>query len=192
MKTIKRIIYSSSLLLLSATPLYAQQEMNKMWGESQQAKELSVTDERGRLFEYGNYAMFIHWGLYSQLANVWNGKTYYGIGEWLMDINMANADKNEYKATAKTFNPVKFDAEKVALLAKAAGMKYIIITSKHHDGFAMYHSACDAFNIVDATPFKRDPMKELSEACKKHGLGFGFYYSHNQDWTTRELPVPLG
>lgn len=184
MKTIKRIIYSSSLLLLSATPLYAQQEMNKMWGESQQAKELSVTDERGRLFEYGNYAMFIHWGLYSQLANVWNGKTYYGIGEWLMDINMANADKNEYKATAKTFNPVKFDAEKVALLAKAAGMKYIIITSKHHDGFAMYHSACDAFNIVDATPFKRDPMKELSEACKKHGLGFGFYYSHNQDWTT--------
>lgn len=184
MKTIKRIIYSSSLLLLSATPLYAQQEMNKMWGESQQAKELSVTDERGRLFEYGNYAMFIHWGLYSQLANVWNGKTYYGIGEWLMDINMANADKNEYKATAKTFNPVKFDAEKVALLAKAAGMKYIIITSKHHDGFAMYHSACDSFNIVDATPFKRDPMKELSEACKKHGLGFGFYYSHNQDWTT--------
>ena len=62
-------------------------------------------------------------------------------------------------------------------------MKYIVITSKHHEGFAMYHSMVDKFNIVDATPFGRDPMKELSEACKKLGLGFGFYYSHNQDWT---------
>ncbi len=63
-------------------------------------------------------------------------------------------------------------------------MKYVIITSKHHDGFAMFHSAHDKFNIVDATPFRRDPMKELAEACRKEGLGFGFYYSHNQDWTT--------
>ena len=188
-RKLKRIISGCSLLFLGTMPLFAQEEMNKMWGEGQQAKEITAGNERGHLFEWGNYAMFIHWGLYSQLGNVWNGKTYYGIGEWLMDINMANADKNEYKATAKTFNPVNFDAEKVALLAKAAGMKYIIITSKHHDGFAMYHSACDKFNIVDATPFKRDPMKELAEACRKYGLGFGFYYSHNQDWT---LPVRPG
>lgn len=183
-RKLKRIISGCSLLFLGTMPLFAQEEMNKMWGEGQQAKEITAGNEQGHLFEWGNYAMFIHWGLYSQLGNVWNGKTYYGIGEWLMDINMANADKNEYKATARTFNPVNFDAEKVALLAKAAGMKYIIITSKHHDGFAMYHSACDKFNIVDATPFKRDPMKELAEACRKYGLGFGFYYSHNQDWTT--------
>jgi len=83
---------------------------------------------------------------------------------------------------AKDFNPSDFDAMAIAQLAKDAGMKYIIITSKHHEGFAMFKSA-HPFNIVDATPFARDPMKELSVACDKLGLGFGFYYSHNQDWT---------
>ena len=122
-----------------------------MWGNGQQAKEINKMGERGHLFEWGNYAMFIHWGLYSQLGNIWNGKTYYGIGEWMMDANMGNADKDEYKAVARSFNPQNFDAMKIAQLAKDAGMKYIIITSKHHDGFAMYHSQCDKFNIVDST-----------------------------------------
>ena len=76
---------------------------------------------RGKIFDYGNYAMFIHWGLYSKLANVWNGKTYYGIGEWLMNENMANADREEYKAVARTFDPKDFDAMKIAKLAKDAG-----------------------------------------------------------------------
>lgn len=171
------------VVLFSASQIFAQQQMDKMWGE-QQVKTASLKNEHGHMFEWGNYAMFIHWGLFSHLGNVWNGKTYYGIGEWMMDVNMANADKNEYKAVARSFNPTNFDALKIAQLAKDAGMKYIIITSKHHDGFAMYHSLCDKFNIVDATPFRRDPMKELAEACKQLGLGFGFYYSHNQDWTT--------
>lgn len=142
-----------------------------------------TASQKGQLFDWGNYAMFIHWGLYSNLADVWNGRTYYGAGEWLMNKNMAGADRYEYMATAKSFNPSDFDAMKIAQLAKDAGMKYIIITSKHHDGFAMYRSECCKFNIYDATPFHRDPMKELSEACQKLGLGFGFYYSHNQDWT---------
>ena len=159
----------------------AQEDMSKMWGE-QSARQTTMTQTKGHLFEWGNYAMFIHWGLYSKLANVWKGKTYYGIGEWLMNRDMANISIKDYMNTAKSFNPVHFDADAIARLAKDAGMKYIIITSKHHEGFAMYHSACNSFNIVDATPFKRDPMKELSLACKKHGLGFGFYYSHNQDW----------
>lgn len=171
------------VVLFSASQIFAQQQMDKMWGE-QQVKTASLKNEHGHMFEWGNYAMFIHWGLFSHLGNVWNGKTYYGIGEWMMDVNMANADKNEYKAVARSFNPTNFDALKIAQLAKDAGMKYIIITSKHHDGFAMYHSLCDKFNIVDDTPFGRDPMKELAEACKQLGLGFGFYYSHNQDWTT--------
>lgn len=171
------------VVLFSASQIFAQQQMDKMWGD-QQVKTVSLKNEHGHMFEWGNYAMFIHWGLFSHLGNVWNGKTYYGIGEWMMDVNMANADKNEYKAVARSFNPTNFDALKIAQLAKDAGMKYIIITSKHHDGFAMYHSLCDKFNIVDATPFGRDPMKELAEACKQLGLGFGFYYSHNQDWTT--------
>ena len=84
---------------------------------------------------------------------------------------------------AKDFNPNKFDAMDIAQLAKDAGMKYIIITSKHHEGFAMFDSKVSDFNIVDASPFGRDPMKELSDACHQLGLGFGFYYSHNQDWT---------
>lgn len=153
-------------------------------GSSTQARRVEDdNNSRGHLFEWGNYAMFIHWGLFSNIANVWDGKTYYGVGEWLMNKNMAGVDRDEYMAVAKTFNPVHFDAMKIAQLAKDAGMKYIIITSKHHDGFAMYHSQCNKFNIYDATPFHRDPMKELAEACKKLDLGFGFYYSHNQDWT---------
>ena len=173
-----------TLALALAWPICAQQKMDEMWNGGERVKASDASVGRGKLFETGNYAMFIHWGLYSKLGNKWNGKTYYGIGEWLMNENMANADRDEYKAVARTFDPKDFDAMKIAKLAKDAGMKYIIITSKHHDGFAMYHSDCNKFNIVDATPFGRDPMKELSDACKKLGLGFGFYYSHNQDWTT--------
>ena len=139
---------------------------------------------RGELFETGNYAMFIHWGLYSALANNWNGRTYYGASEWLLNPLMAGCDKDEYKATAKRFNPTGFDAREIAQLAKDAGMRYVVITSKHHEGFAMFDSEVDSFNIVDATPFARDPMKELSDACRELGLGFGFYYSQNYDWTT--------
>jgi len=157
-------------------------DMDKLWGES--VVKLRAEDaKRGQLFADGNYAMFIHWGLYSQLANKVDGKTYYGIGEWIMNKNMAGIPVAEYQQLAKQFHPVKFNAMEIAQLAKDAGMKYIIITSKHHDGFAMYHSKANAFNIVDATPFARDPMKDLAEACQKLGLGFGFYYSHNQDWT---------
>lgn len=180
---LKRIVCIGIIPVLLANPMSAQQKMDEMWGSNQQVKLMNKSGKRGHLFEWGNYAMFIHWGLFSQLGNVWNGKTYYGIGEWMMDVNMANADKNEYKAVARTFNPKQFDAMKIARLAKDAGMKYIIITSKHHDGFAMYHSQCDKFNIAN-TPFARDPMKELADACKKLELGFGFYYSHNQDWTS--------
>ncbi len=158
------------------------QQMDEMWGE-RVMKLKAVDAERGQLFEEGNYAMFIHWGLYSNIGNLYKGKSYYGIGEWIMNRRMANIPVEEYQALTKDFNPAKFDANAIAKLAKDAGMKYIVITSKHHDGFAMYHSKVNKFNIVDATPFGRDPMKELAKACKKHGLGLGFYYSHNQDWT---------
>lgn len=181
-KILREIILGGFMLIVTVTTILAQQRMDQMWGD-QQAKNKELKEKRGHLFEWGNYAMFIHWGLFSHLGNVWNGKTYYGIGEWMINENMANANRDEYKAVSRSFNPKDFDAMKIVQLAKDAGMKYIIITSKHHDGFAMYHSLCDKFNIVDATPFARDPMKELADACKKLGLGFGFYYSHNQDWT---------
>ncbi|TWT87059.1 Alpha-L-fucosidase [Neorhodopirellula pilleata] len=158
------------------------EEMDAMWGEST-VKLRAENAERGELFDEGNYAMFIHWGLYSQLGNRVAGQTYYGIGEWIMDPKMAGIPVDEYKQLAGTFSPTDFDADAIVKLAKDAGMKYIVITAKHHDGFAMYDSAACDFNIVDATPWKVDPMKELSAACREAGLGFGFYYSHSQDWT---------
>ncbi|MGJ8650997.1 MAG: alpha-L-fucosidase [Opitutaceae bacterium] len=146
--------------------------------------ELRTEDaERGELFNEGNYAMFVHWGLNSILANKVYGKTHYGIGEWIMDPKMAGIPVADYKQLGEFFNPVDFDAKAIVQLAKDAGMKYVVFTAKHHEGFAMYDSKADDFNIVDATPWKRDPMKELADACREAGLGLGFYYSHNQDWT---------
>ena len=124
--------------------------------------------------------MFIHWGLYSQAGGRWKGKTYYGIAEWIM--HLARVPAKEYETLAPRFNPVDFNAIEWVRLAKAAGMKYIVITAKHHEGFAMFRSKVSRFNIVDATPFKRDPLKELAKACRKEGLKLGFYYSQYQDW----------
>lgn len=126
------------------------------------------------------FGMFIHWGLYALPAGEWKGKYYDGIGEWIMF--KARIPVAEYEALAAEFNPVGFDADAWAQLAQEAGMKYMIITSKHHDGFAMFASEVSKFNIVDATPFRRDPVKELSEACAKRDIKFGVYYSQAQDW----------
>ena len=171
-----------AMVSLSLVSQSSAQEMDKMWGDSV-VKLRPENAERGQLFNDGNYAMFIHWGLYSNLANKVDGKTYYGIGEWIMNPRMANIAPDKYRELAKDFNPEKFNAKEIAQLAKDAGMKYVVITSKHHDGFAMYHSKSNKFNVVDATPYGKDPMKELANACKEVGVGFGFYYSHNQDWT---------
>jgi alpha-L-fucosidase len=121
------------------------------------------------------FSMFIHFGLYSVPAGVWKGQQ---IGEYNEQI-MAHGKipKDEYAALAKIFNPVNWNPDSVATLAKAAGMKSIVITSKHHDGFAMYHTKYSDFNVVDATPYKRDILKELAEACRKQGLRFGVYFS---------------
>jgi len=180
-----RLIIIFLLVFLSIQFANAQnkteQSMDKMWGESS-ANQTNSIPEKAKLFADGNFGMFIHWGLYSNLGGKWKDKTYYGIGEWIKHKNMAGIPVSEYMPLAKEFNPIDFNGKAIAQLAKDAGMKYIIITSKHHDGFAMFNSE-HPFNIVDATPFVRDPMKELSAACKELGLGFGFYYSHNQDWT---------
>ena len=174
----RKIVSTSFVVALVSFALSGaalSEDMDKLWGES--VVKLRAEDaKRGQLFDEGNYAMFIHWGLYSQLANKVDGKTYYGIGEWIMNKNMAGIPVGQYQRLANTFNPVKFDAKAIAKLAKDAGMKYIVITSKHHDGFAMYHSKACEFNIVDATPWKKDPMKDLAAACREEGLGFGFYY----------------
>jgi len=167
------------LAALARSTAAFSEEMDKMWGESV-GRTGSEKSDRVALFRDGKYGMFIHWGLFSSLGGQWKGQTFYGIGEWIKrQMNISEAD---YMALAKDFNPADFDARAIAQLAKGAGMKWIIITAKHHEGFAMFKSA-HPFNIVDATPFHRDPMKELAAACREYGLGFGFYYSHNQDWT---------
>jgi alpha-L-fucosidase len=143
-------------------------------------RETCTREERLAWFRAAKFGMFIHWGLYSQLAGFWKGKETPSIGEWIM--NHARIPVAEYREIAKDFNPQKFNADAWVKVAKDAGMRYIIITAKHHDGFAMYHSRCSPYNIVDATPFKRDPMKELAAACQKYGLKLCFYYSHKQDW----------
>jgi alpha-L-fucosidase len=139
-------------------------------------------EELPEWFRDAKFGMFIHWGPYSQLAGEWNGRQV-EVGkeaEWIMkDLRIP---VKEYRERAHSMNPVKFDAHQWVRLAKAAGMKYIVITAKHHDGFAMYHSKVSNYNIWDWTSFKRDPLKELSLACAEEGIKFCVYYSHREDW----------
>jgi alpha-L-fucosidase len=125
------------------------------------------------------FGMFIHWGLYAVPAGEYKGKRAKDIGEWIM--SWANIPRREYEQFAPQFNPVKFDAAQWVRTAKDAGMKYIIITSKHHDGFSMYDSDVSPYTIVKSTPYKKDPMRGLADEAKKQGLKFGFYYSI-MDW----------
>ena len=144
------------------------------------AADALTHDQKIQWFREAKFGLFIHWGLYSIPAGEWKGQKIPGIGEWIM--NRAKIPVTEYEQLASQFNPVKFNAEEWVQMAQDAGMKYIVITSKHHDGFAMYHSQVSKYNIYDATPFHRDPLKELSAAAAKHHIRFGFYYSQAQDW----------
>jgi alpha-L-fucosidase len=116
------------------------------------------------------FGMFIHWGIYSLK----------GKGEWVMYFDRIPV--KEYEKLAAEFNPVQFDADEWVKLAKDTGMKYIVITAKHHDGFSMFRTKVDRYNIVDGTPYKRDVMADLARACEKHGLRLCFYYSHVREW----------
>ena len=132
-------------------------------------------------FKQAKYGMMIHWGLYSLPAGEWKGQRMEDIGEWAQQFfRIPNA---EYHKLASVFNPILFDAEEWVRLAKDAGMNYMVFTAKHHEGFAMYHSKVSKFNIVDATPFGRDVLAELAEACDKHDMKLGLYYSQDLDWS---------
>ena len=142
----------------------------------------AARDVRMKWFREARFGMFIHWGLYAIPAGSWKGEKITDNGaEWIM--NQAEIPVADYKALAKQFNPTKFSARDMVGLAKEAGAKYIVFTAKHHEGFAMYDSKVDPFNIVAATPFKRDVLKELTEEAKRQDIKFGLYYSQVQDWT---------
>jgi len=137
-------------------------------------------DPRLDWWRNAKFGMFIHWGLYAVPAGTWKGERIRGIGEWIM--LRARIPVAEYEQFAKEFNPVKFDAAEWVSLAKRAGQKYLTITAKHHDGFCLFDSKVTDYDMVDATPFGRDVLKELSEECQKQGIRLCFYYSQTQDW----------
>jgi alpha-L-fucosidase len=141
-------------------------------------------EKRLEWFRDAKYGLFIHWGLYAIPAGEWQGKRSLGLGEWIM--NRSKIPVREYEQLASRFNPIRFNPDDWVQLAQDAGMKYIVITSKHHDGFAMFRSLIGPYNVVDATPFKRDVLKELADACAKRGMRLGFYYSQSQDWHEKD------
>ena len=156
------------------------------WGIlfSQTNKPVVASDTNATKMKWwreARFGMFIHWGVYAQLAGVYNGhEQRRGGSEWIM--NRMKIPVATYQEFAKQFNPVKFNADEWVRCAKDAGMKYIIITAKHHDGFAMFKTKASAWNIVDATPYGKDILKQLSDACRKQDIKLGFYYSQAQDW----------
>ena len=143
----------------------------------------SIVNDRAKWFVNDRFGMFIHWGLYSAAEGTWKGeKVRYDndYAEWIQYRNQI--EKEEYVKLSKRFDWKNIDPEQWVLLAKKAGMKYITITAKHHDGFALWKSNSSDYNIYNYSNPKRDIIKELSEACRKHNLKLGFYYSHWTDW----------
>lgn len=181
---VKRTLLSAALILSMSSLCFAQQPAISPKHPVLSIQDTETTaqrDARMAWWREARFGMFIHWGLYSIPAGTWDGRRYQHIGEWIM--NDASIPVAQYKALAPQFNPTGFSAHDIVALAKSAGMKYIVITTKHHDGFAMFDSKANSFNIVDATPYHRDPVRELAEECRKQGMKLGFYYSQAQDWT---------
>ena len=167
-------------------------------GDANEGKKLvqgDVSETAGRMqwWSDARFGMFIHWGLYSQWGCHYpdtNGNLLNGSTEHMMrhlQIHLA-----DYAKIADVFNPTNFSADEWVGIAKDAGMKYMVITTKHHDGFAMFNSPSSDYNIVKRTPWHRDPVKELSEACQKQGLKFGVYYSLGRDWEDPDVPTRDG
>ncbi|HET7769072.1 MAG TPA: alpha-L-fucosidase [Chloroflexota bacterium] len=163
---------------MTSQPVSTQEDGPIRRGARQRAD--ARTDPRLNWWREARFGMFIHWGLYAIPAGEWKGERIPGIGEWIM--LRARVPVKEYEQLAKQFNPVKFSAAEWVGLAKRAGQKYLTITAKHHDGFCLFDSKVTDYDIVDATPFGRDPLKELAAECQKQGIRLCFYYSQTQDW----------
>ena len=172
MKKIK--ILTISLLTVSSIFSQKNDEIGRSWQKMHNSKNESLKE-----FNNAKFGMFIHFGIYSELAGYWKGAKINGIGECIM--RYAEIPRSEYREAAKQFNPVEFNADAWVLAAKEAGMRYIVAMPKHADGFAMYNSKVTRWDIIDATPFNRDPIDELYKACKKYGIKFSIYFNY-LDW----------
>jgi alpha-L-fucosidase len=166
-KSLSKILIKGFLLLSIASCNLN----NPKTEQSQQTDALEALTN----WERQKFSMFIHWGLYSLPAGVWEDQKINGYSEQIK--GHAKIPTEAYRKLAAQFNPIRWDADSVALLARNAGMKSIVITSKHHDGFCMFDSKYTAFDVVDATPYKKDILKDLADACKRHDLKFGVYFS---------------
>jgi alpha-L-fucosidase len=145
------------------------------------AETPSQHDARMRWWREARFGMFVHWNVSSVLAGRYRDQpSKFPLSEWIM--HSERIPMGEYQSLASKFNPVSFDADALVRLAKSTGMKYLVITAKHHDGFAMFATKASRFNIVDATPYGKDPLQALASACRTHGIRLGFYYSQAQDW----------
>lgn len=141
---------------------------------------MKTAQQKAPWWAEGKFGLFVHWGLYAILAGAYKGKRTGNIAEWIMhDLRIP---KTEYEKLANQFNPAHFSADALVKLARDAGMRYVVFTAKHHDGFAMFDSKADPYNVVAATPYGRDVAMDFREACDKHGLKLCFYYSQAQDW----------
>ncbi|TWT84728.1 Alpha-L-fucosidase [Planctomycetes bacterium CA13] len=193
------ILIMSVILMMSALPLQAQTGKTKRANtpkrdvsfEYRFSEELTQTEDsksrQERWFRDAKFGAFIHFGVYSTLEGEYKGRgSQHRYSEWIQVSGKIPAD--EYHQVAAKFNPADFDAEEWVKVFQDCGIRYVVITSKHHDGFALFKSMVSDYNIVDYTPFKRDIIKELSEACHRHGLKFGVYYSQAQDWDEPDAP----
>lgn len=147
--------------------------------ETQNFAPIQQTETALQSFRNDHFGMFIHFGVYSKLGGVWKGEKIPYYAEQIM--NHARITIPEYEAVARDFNPADFNADEIVLLAKNTGMKYIVFTTKHHDGFCMFDTQTTDYDIVDFTPYGKDIVKQLADACHRHGMKLGFYYSL-PDW----------
>ena len=148
------------------------------------AGEETALAKAKRWFREAQFGLMAHWGLYSLLGGEWRGRKSSPYGEWIQsNFRIPNA---EYHKLAAAFNPVFFDPLEWMKRARDAGMRYFVFTAKHHEGFAMFRSRASKFNVVDATPFGRDVVEEIAEACRSTGVRLGLYYSQDLDWSERD------
>ncbi|HBE43052.1 MAG TPA: alpha-L-fucosidase, partial [Bacteroidales bacterium] len=179
--------YAAFFCMALFTDSFCQQNISKEEIE----KYTAAKEERLRWMKEARFGLFIHWGVYSLTSDEWKGQRYDGESCFVME--QAKIPYYEYlEKVARPFNPVRFDADKWVQTAKNAGMKYIVITAKHVDGFAMYGSKVSPLNIVDGTAFKKDPILQLRKACDKYGIKLGFYYSQHWDWLHPHALAQMG
>lgn len=164
-----------------------QEEQQPLMEEDILNESQEAFDQRMEWWRDATFGMFIHWGPYAVLAGEYKGEEVDGIGEWIMD--KASIPVEEYEQYAKQFNPVKYDADRWVQLAKQAGMKYIVITSKHHDGFALWDSKVSDYDVMDFAPIHRDLLAELKAACDKYDVKLCFYHSI-MDWHHPDAQAP--